>query len=194
MRNIITLDGTMASGKNTNVRKLCDHFGIPSTTHSNYNKIIELGKSIQLFQPNIELQMLPWIGSLMYCREYNWKNKDLIVVRDFWNPIIHAMTEGFNENLLRAFETLATRAGEMIPTCSFYIYIPTYESRIRMMKREAVLNDMVETIHGVDIDGLSVPERFIEDDKRRQEAIHSFAERHPFFYIIDGDTFGGRNF
>ena len=82
MTKIITFDGNMASGKNTNVNKVCEHFGIPPESHSTYNKIIEC-KSINAF----DMSMFPWL-SVMSHKNIGWKNRNLVVIKDFWNCLI----------------------------------------------------------------------------------------------------------
>ena len=184
MYKLITFDGFMASGKNTYAEKLCHYLGIESTSDNVYNQILNIIDRIMLFRNDEIFRVLTCLGSINYAHNHDWRKRDLVVIRNYWRNLLEA--EAFDNKLIDAFETIITRNGEILPICSFYLHISTYESRVRFMKREAVLNGMSLDANSVGVEGVSPPDYFAEIDEHRQKTVNAFAERYPFFHVIDG--------
>ena len=174
MTNLITFDGFMACGKKTFIQMICEHLAIPDSHHNFYNKMLNVVDSADILMPSFTTNILWWLATVNYSQRFDWKNKDVVLIKNYWRFLIDPYYGPFDEKLIEGCEAFIQRDGGQLPTCSFYISITIEESRRCWMKRDGIVKDDVK------IEGIA-------GHNERAENVYSVLDRrYPFFHIIDG--------
>ena len=185
---LITFDGLSASGKWTFNCKLCEHLGIERVEFNCFNTIVNIVDSNGQLATDLVLRTLIWMTAIRYSYQFDWQKRDIFIIGGFWRLLIETYAWDYYDEidvLFDAVDTLiTTKRDSILPICSFYMDISSYEGKVREAKRGLANEDIVAT-SDLNIEGISEPSHYIEQDKRIQEAINLLADRYPFFHIID---------
>ena len=181
MPRLITFDGPSASGKKTNNNKLCEHLGIVRRDDCFFSQAMQT-----LRMPVLSGRVRPLVWSAVvgaaYKTEWIHKGQDVFTIVAFWGWIIDYLRWNIREQseraeMIDAVDAILSIVSEDIyPICSFYLDISHYDAAQRFINREAK-----QRFH-VGIEDIAKP---LEEDKQTMEMLNWFADRYPFFHIID---------